>query len=112
MAVHKVILLLANALTIHRKRRKLRSDAAEQATNIPIGVKVRSNAAGVRSGADVVDDSSRTLADIVGESLEGRVAAEAELSYGVDGGTARNIGAASDDSFIIHFAGQTLKSSC
>ena len=111
MAVYKVVLLLANALTIHRKRRKLRSDAAEQAINIPIGVKVRSNAAGVR-GTDVVDDSSRTLADVIGESLEGRVAAEAELSYGVDRGTAQDIGAASDNSLIIYFTSLTLKNSC
>ena len=104
--------MLANALPIHRKRRKLRSDAAEQTTNIPIGVKVRSKAAGVSSGADVVDDSSRTLADIVGESLEGRVATEAELSYGVDGGTAHNVGASSNDSLIVYLTGQTLKKSC
>ena len=52
------------------------------------------------------------MADIVGESLERRVAAEAELSYGVDGGTAHNVGAAPDDFFIIYFTGQTLKNSC
>ena len=103
--------MLANALPIHRKRRKLQINAAKQAANIPIGVEVRSYAAGV-SGADVVEDSSRTLADVVGESRKGRVAAEAELSYGVDGSTAHNVGAASNDSLIIYFTGQTLKKSC
>ena len=77
---------------------------------MPIGVKVRRNAAGV-SGADVVDDSPRTMADVIGESRKGRVAAEAELSYGVDGGTTCDIGAASDDPLIIYFTGLTLKNS-